>query len=112
MTGYVPPQKKPILGIATDNVNADLANLLKVYAQEYCDIEPKDVQCGYGCSDHYSWYKAGYPSVFSFEAEFDNHSPYIHSSQDVVEKIDFEHVEEFVKLVLAYAVELSLNLEF
>ncbi len=61
----------------------------------------------YGCSDHYSWFKTGVDAVFTFEASFQDHSPYIHTSDDVIEKIDLGHIAEFAKVMLAYAVEMS-----
>lgn len=50
--------------------------------------------------DHSSWTKAGIPSSFSFEGAFDKQSPYIHSDEDVVEHIDFEHMRAFIKTVV------------
>lgn len=61
----------------------------------------------YGCSDHASWTKAGIPSSFFFEAKFEDHSPFIHSSDDTVAHIDFGHVAAFVKVVLGFAIEVS-----
>jgi leucyl aminopeptidase len=78
-----------------------------VLAEEYCEIPGADTLCGYGCSDHVSWTKLGYASAFVFESEFEDHSPYIHTSGDTVENISFEHMSEFVKLVLGWGVELS-----
>lgn len=71
MTGYKPPNKKEIVGIATDYVDRDLSRFLQSLAEEYCAIPYGDVKCGYGCSDHASWTKAGFPAAFTFEAPFD-----------------------------------------
>jgi bacterial leucyl aminopeptidase len=66
---------------------------------------------GYGCSDHASWYKYGYPSVIPFEAPYspgyDN--PNIHSTADTtsVNGFSWSHSLEFAKLALGFAVELS-----
>ncbi|KAJ3044423.1 Leucine aminopeptidase 1 [Rhizophlyctis rosea] len=108
MTGYSPPGKKRIVGIATDYVDADLSAFLQKLSAEYNGIPWKDVKCGYGCSDHASWTKAGYPSAFTFEAAFEDHNPYIHTAQDDVSHINFAHVAEYSKLALSFAVELSL----
>ncbi len=59
------------------------------------------------CSDHASWNKAGYPAAMPFEALFSDSNPYIHTGDDTVEHIDFEHALQFAKLALAYVVELS-----
>ena len=63
-------------------------------------------EIGYGCSDHASWSKAGYKSTFSFESLFEDHSPYIHTTEDTVEHIDFGHVAEFVKAVVGWGIEM------
>jgi hypothetical protein len=34
-------------------------------------------------------------------------SPYIHSDKDTVEHIDFDHMSEFVRICIAFAVELG-----
>ncbi|KAJ3172217.1 hypothetical protein HDU88_007035 [Geranomyces variabilis] len=108
MTGYTPPNKQEILGIATDYINPALSGFLQGVASEYCGIPWKDVKCGYGCSDHASWTGAGYSSAFTFEAAFDDHSPYIHTAEDSVDHINFKHAAEFTKLAISFAVELSL----
>ena len=46
MTGFVPKSKKPIIGIATDNVSPTLGSFLKKLVLKYCSIEAQDVQCG------------------------------------------------------------------
>lgn len=95
------------MGISTDNVSPFATEFLRVLASEYCGIESVDTLCGYGCSDHVSWTKLGYASAFVFESSFKDHSPYIHTSDDSIKHISFEHISEFVKLVLGWAVELS-----
>lgn len=59
------------------------------------------------CSDHVSWTQLGYASAFVFESEFKDHSPYIHTSGDDISHISFEHMSEFVKLVIGWGVELT-----
>ena len=46
MTGYVPPNKSPIIGVATDNVSGQLAEFVKMLVSAYCAIDAEDVQCG------------------------------------------------------------------
>jgi len=107
MTGYLPPGKPPVIGIATDNTSNEASAFLRVLADNYCGIPWVNTKCGYGCSDHASWHQLGYPAVFTFESDFNDHSPYIHTSDDTVEHISFEHIAEFVKLVLAWGVEMT-----
>ncbi|KAJ3167806.1 hypothetical protein HK101_011704 [Irineochytrium annulatum] len=110
MTGYQPPEKDEFIGVATDFTDIALTSFLRqlvdVYGVE--GIRWIDTKCGYACSDHASWTKAGYQSTFTFEAEFDDHSPYIHTTNDDVSHISFPHIAKFSRVALAFAVEMSL----
>ncbi|KAJ3286121.1 Leucine aminopeptidase 1 [Rhizoclosmatium sp. JEL0117] len=109
MTGYTPEGKTEVIGIATDNVDDELEEFVRELVKVYVKgVKIIDTECGYGCSDHASWTKAGYPASFTFETSFKESSPYIHSTNDVVENISFEHMEKFVRVAIAFTVELSL----
>jgi leucyl aminopeptidase len=75
MTGYQPPDKDEVFGVSTDFVDDDLSEFVRKLVVAYTDIKPYSTKCGYACSDHASWTKAGYRSAFSFEADFKNSSP-------------------------------------
>jgi len=107
MTGYHKPGTKEQIGVMTDNVDPQLTSFLKTLIDEYAGLPYVETSCGYGCSDHASWKKAGYASTFPFEGEFKDTSPYIHSTEDTVENVSFDHMAAFVKLALGYAVELG-----
>ena len=65
MTGYtdgVSPVK-----VLADYVDLELTNFIKTLVDEYTTFERRDHSCGYGCSDHASWNRAGYPSSSVFE---------------------------------------------
>ena len=64
--------------------------------------------CDYACSDHASWYQVGYADVACSE-DFDTENPYIHSSKDTTDRMDFGLCLEYTKLGLAFAVELALH---
>lgn len=66
-------------------------------------------RCGYGCSDHASWHRYGYAASFPFEARFGQHNPYIHSTNDTLEKSAgaASHAAKFSRLALSYAIELG-----
>jgi bacterial leucyl aminopeptidase len=66
-----------------------------------------DSKCGYGCSDHASATKAGYPSAFAFESAFGDDSPYIHTEEDTMETVNFDHVIEHAKMTVGFAYELA-----
>ncbi|KAG0064669.1 Leucine aminopeptidase 1, partial [Podila epicladia] len=80
MTGYVGTKFAESYGIVVDNVDDDLTELVRIYAHEYGDIPVRETKCGYACSDHASWSKAGYRSAIATEGDFSDISPYIHTS--------------------------------
>jgi leucyl aminopeptidase len=106
MTGYLGKTPESF-GIVFDHVDLDLTNFVGKLIEAYASIPMVKTKCGYACSDHASWLKAGYPSAFAIEGEFDDTNPYIHSGNDLIEHLSFEHMLEFAKLSVSFAVELS-----
>jgi len=106
MTGF-PTKSRPDIGILTDRVNPDLTNLLRKIAQTYTALPMADFKCGYGCSDHASWTRNGYPSALAFESSNMHENGNIHSTKDSYDTVDFEHALNFVKIAVAFAVELA-----
>ncbi|CAH2350149.1 putative leucine aminopeptidase A [[Candida] railenensis] len=98
---------EPHMGLITDGTTQELTDFLKVVIDSYCDIPYHETQCGYGCSDHSSAAEFGFPSSCAAEGEFKLTNEYIHSFKDTIDKIDFDHLKEHVKLVLGYAIELA-----
>ncbi|KAF9585104.1 Leucine aminopeptidase 1 [Lunasporangiospora selenospora] len=107
MTGYVGKKSTESYGIVVDYVDSELTNLIIKYAKQYGDIPVSQTKCGYACSDHASWAKAGYRSAFAIEGEFSDSNPYIHTTSDTVEHINYDHMLQFAKLSLGFAVELG-----
>jgi len=97
----------PIIGLVTDNVNVTLTDYVSQLIDGYCSIGWRPTTCGYGCSDHASWTRNGYPSAFPFETPFGQHNPNIHTASDTIDKLSLEHAIEFVKLGLSLVVELG-----
>jgi len=65
-------------------------------------------KCGYGCSDHASWYQQGFATVMPFESGFDKMNSEIHSTRDVINSAsNFTHSALFTKIALAFAWELG-----
>ncbi|KAI9278081.1 hypothetical protein BY458DRAFT_432419 [Sporodiniella umbellata] len=108
MTGYVGKSKeKEVIGIVTDHVDEKLTQFLTTLVDNYAGIPYVLTKCGYACSDHASWRKLGFPSAFTIESEFENSNPYIHGTRDVIENLSFDHMKEFAKVAVGFAVELS-----
>lgn len=72
MTGYQPDGLDPVVAINTDFVSKELTTTLTQISDTYSGLPSKTTKCGYACSDHASWTKAGVPSSFFFEATFEN----------------------------------------
>lgn len=107
MDGYIKPGCLPGIGLLTDNTDAGLTKYLKILVAKYTNLPIKETACGYACSDHYSWHIAGYPAAALFEGSFDEMNPHIHTASDTVQNIDFDHLSQFVKIALAYALHLA-----
>ncbi|QRV84326.1 Peptidase family M28 protein [Ceratobasidium sp. AG-Ba] len=71
--------------------------------------ERRSVSCGYGCSDHYSFYNNGYPVVCiaSYGPNDSNLNPGYHTTSDTIDKLNFDKAADFVKAGLAWVVEVA-----
>ncbi|CAO2658828.1 Nn.00g065510.m01.CDS01 [Neocucurbitaria sp. VM-36] len=107
--GYTSRNMTPKFGIVTDGTDVLLTEFVRRIIGAYTKTEASDTECGYACSDHTSATRAGYPSAFVFEGEMHgpNDNPYVHTANDTIEKVDFEHTIEHAKLVLGFVVELA-----
>ncbi len=64
-------------------------------------------QCGYGCSDHASWYQQGFAASMPFESTMSDINPLIHTSNDA--QFDAVHASKFAKLAVSYVAEMAKN---
>ena len=64
-------------------------------------------QCGYGCSDHASWYQQGFAASMPFESIMSDINPLIHTSND--SQFDAQHASKFAKLAVSYLAEMAKN---
>jgi hypothetical protein len=95
------------VGLITDYTSKPQNEFLKMLIDHYNSIPYHETECGYACSDHASALENGYPASFIIESDFKNTNKYIHSVMDTIDRIDFNHVKEHIKLTLAYGIELS-----
>ncbi|KAK7408933.1 hypothetical protein QQX98_008877 [Neonectria punicea] len=107
MVGYKGRDGVERFGLVTDNTDANQNEFLKVLIDEYTDIPYEESECGYACSDHASATRNGFPSSFLFETPFGNHNPYIHTPNDTIDKIDFDHITQHAKLTSGFVYELA-----
>lgn len=112
MTGYtqgsIDQGIEPHFGLIADYTSVELNNFLKQIITNYNSIPYHESECGYACSDHASALENGYPSSFLIESEMKYSNKYIHSNMDTIDRLDWAHIKEHVKLTVAYAYELSL----
>jgi leucyl aminopeptidase len=85
--------------------NAFLARLIDTYVGASWGYD----QCGYACSDHASWNRAGVPASMPFESRADQRNRQIHTAADTLELSgnNADHAVQFARLATAYAIELA-----
>ena len=113
MTGYTrgtyEAGEPESVGVITDYVDSGLTSFIKKIIGAYCDIPYIETKCGYACSDHASASKAGYPSAFVIESDFKYSDQKIHTSDDKIEYLDFDHMLQHARLTLGLAYELAFT---
>ncbi|MFI4963115.1 MAG: aminopeptidase LapA [Legionellales bacterium] len=107
MTGYRVTKNDPTMWVYTDYVDTNLSNYVAKLISTYVKVPVDYSECGYGCSDHASWTDIGVPSAFPCESNFDEHNPYIHTASDTMALMSLEHMTNFTKLAVAFAIELA-----
>ncbi|CAG8981581.1 hypothetical protein HYALB_00010002 [Hymenoscyphus albidus] len=111
MTGYVQGTLdaglEESVGVITDFVDPALTTFIKTVVTEYCSIPYTETKCGYACSDHASASKAGYPSAFVIESAFSNSDKKIHTSDDLIKYLSFDHMLQHARLTLGLVYELA-----
>jgi leucyl aminopeptidase len=85
-----------------------LRDYLKAINLAYLNVEIMDDRCGYGCSDHASWHRRGFPALFPTEARFNSSFRHIHTVRDVInDSFSFEHALIFSKIALVFGMDLA-----
>lgn len=96
--------------VMTDNGNAAMIQYLRDLFDEYLapnGLTRADTSCGYACSDHASWTRAGYPAAMYAETSFSQTNPNLHTSNDTLAASGgtANHSLAFAKLGLTFAYE-------
>ncbi|ESK97804.1 aminopeptidase [Moniliophthora roreri MCA 2997] len=110
MTGYFKPGSTEVIALEADYIDSGLNTFMRSIISSYSSLPAaNDTPCGYACSDHASWYRAGYPTAMPFEAITGNDNPNIHSTSDTtsVNGFSWSHSLEFTKVAVAAAYELT-----
>lgn len=97
-----------VLGSMTDFTSAWLRQYLEEVNSLYLKGRIVYDKCGYGCSDHASWFQQGYPTLMPFEASFDRMNNNIHTARDVIDsRSSFTHSAFFSKIAVVFALDLA-----
>ncbi|MBA3395943.1 MAG: M20/M25/M40 family metallo-hydrolase [Deltaproteobacteria bacterium] len=85
--------------------NTFLTELIETYVGATWGLDA----CGYACSDHAAWYRAGVPASMPFESRMSQRNKSIHTSKDTLETSgnNAAHALKFARLGIAYAIELA-----
>lgn len=96
------------LGSMTDFTSVFLRNFLGEVNRLYIKANVVESKCGYGCSDHASWYRQGFATLMPFESTMEKMNRNIHTKNDVISSTsNFRHSAMFSKIALAFAMELG-----
>lgn len=109
MTGFRNDAADPTMWVFRDYTDKNLSNYVAKLIQHYVKVPVNYSSCGYGCSDHASWTAAGIPAAFPCETSFPDHNPYIHTSSDTMDRLSLDHMSNFARLGLAFAIELAME---
>lgn len=97
-----------VMASMTDFTSAWLRDYVKEINTVYLGIQIIEDKCGYGCSDHASWYRQGYPTVMPSESTMRAMNSNIHTSRDVVGPTsNFRHSAVYAKLAVVFGMDLG-----
>lgn len=111
MVGFNSEDDANDIYLLTDNVDASLTAQFKQIISTYTAASVGTTKCGYACSDHVNWNRAGVPVVVPFEASFANMNTRIHTGNDTLNYIDSAHAFRFVQVALAFLGENAVLTE-
>ncbi|MHC2633880.1 leucyl aminopeptidase [Bradyrhizobium liaoningense] len=93
-------------------LNGFLTKLLKEYNHSGAHaITHGETKGCYACSDHTSWMRNGIRAAWPFEAPLEGANPYIHTSEDVVSKLDATKAARFAKLAIEFLIETAKGVD-
>ncbi len=106
MTSFAGKAKK--ITFMQDYTSTELSRWTEALYGQYVGLPSQHDKCGYGCSDHASWHRQGYPAVMPFEATMAEDNKKIHTPGDVWEAgLDADYAALFSKLAYAFVVTLA-----
>ena len=107
MVGWDSPADAHDLYLITDYTDPQLTAALRTLVETFTDAKVGETRCGYPCSDHVNWHRAGIPVVFPFESSFENMNNRLHTGEDKLAFLAQAHALRFAKAALAFAGEMA-----
>lgn len=106
-TGYAYKNDSTMWLFNDKNLDQGLTTYLGTLIKTYVKQPVKFTQGG--SSDEESWLDAGYTVVRPAEADYHNGqmNPYTHDSTDTMDKLSLNHMTDYLKLAIAFTVELA-----
>ncbi len=107
MIVYAGPERT--MGVTTSSTHSQLNNFVRKLIDRYVGVPWANRSCGFACSDHASWDRAGFPAAYVFEA-VEEINPGWHRPEDVLSPVtDIEWAMNYVRLAIAFAVEMTAD---
>ena len=108
MTAF-PGDGVQVVGLMEDFTSSWLNSYLESLNSVYVGATIRRSKCGYGCSDHASWHRNGFPAVMPHESTMNSSNGNIHTARDTIDhaNLNFEHAKVFAQLGLAMALDLG-----
>ncbi len=97
-----------VIGNTTDFTSLWLREMLQELNRLYLNVTLQEFACGYGCSDHASWFRQGYSTLMPFESTMNTINKRIHTKEDIIHSgSSFNHSAVFSKIAVGFAMELG-----
>ena len=102
------PGNGDVIGLTSDYTNVSATNFVEEIIKVHLKTPTERYNCGYGCSDHASWHRNGFKTVYPFEATYGTHNKNIHTKSDLIDsRSSLTHALKFAKISSAFLHEVS-----
>jgi leucyl aminopeptidase len=110
MIGFSSRSSERELFFVIDETNTALTKFTKSIAREYLGagvvLDDTELKAPF-TSDHATWSRAGYSTVFPFEARSEDMNPRIHTDGDTIDQLSPARMRQFLVLAAAFVVEMA-----
>ncbi|KAH6899473.1 aminopeptidase [Coprinopsis sp. MPI-PUGE-AT-0042] len=110
MTAFIRAGTTQVIGLLPDYTNTALTRRVGELIDTHLSVAwVTSSRCGYGCSDHASWYNQGFASAAALEGDKANLNSALHTTSDLtsINGFNWNHSAQFANLAVAFATELG-----